>query len=124
MVVGASHASRLGVTLAKAGAKVIQLCEPGWRVTKTRVAALSEKLKVALDAVGEDCTVVYQMLDNSVYFAKTEEGGLVPICKRVDKYHVDGELYTPSFAQPNLLLRWLARCGKLWSLLSLGIYIF
>ena len=94
VVIGASHASRLATALEAAGATVVRVCEPGWRVTKTKVVNMVEKLKAELDAAGEDCTVVYQMLDNNYYFARTEEGGLVPICKRQldNSYHVDGEL--------------------------------
>ena len=40
-----------------------------------------------------DAAVVFQMLDNNLYMARTDEGGLVPICRRpAGDYHIDGDL--------------------------------
>ena len=52
--------------LAATGAYVVKLVQPGWRVTKTRVAELAAQLKSVLAREGEECTVVFQMLDNNL----------------------------------------------------------
>ena len=48
----------------------------------------------ALGEVKGDCTVIYQLFDNSFHMAKTEEGGLIPAVREPGpggKYHVHGE---------------------------------
>ena len=80
IVIGASHASRTADALAATGVQVVKLVQPGWCITKTRVAELADQLKTALENEGDNCTVVYQILINNNYLARTEEGGLVPIC--------------------------------------------
>ena len=60
---------------------------------KQKVAKMCEDLKAVLTEAGEDCTVFYQMLDANFFLAKSDEGGLLPVCKLIlGDYHVDGEL--------------------------------
>ena len=60
---------------------------------KQKVAKMCEDLKAVLAETGEDCIVVYQMLDANFFLAKSDEGGLLPICKLISgEYHVFGEL--------------------------------
>ena len=103
IVVGASHANRTAGWLEEKGASVINLAVPGWRITRPKVAELATRLQTALEKEGTDCTVVYEMFDSNCFLARTEEGGLVPICKRASgEYHVDGDLvFAPKELQYN-----------------------
>ena len=94
VVVGASHAGRTADALAASGASVVKLTVPGWRITKAKVAEMADRLMDTLQQEGPDCSVVFEMFDSNSYLARTEEGGLVPICKRLlsGEYHVDGDL--------------------------------
>ena len=83
VVVGASHAGRTADALTAAGATVIKLIVPGWRVMKQKVAKMSEDLRQVLAAVGDDYTVVFQMFDANYFLARSEEGGLLPICRLI-----------------------------------------
>ena len=65
---------------------------PGWRIMKQKVAKMCD-LKLVLAEAGEDCIVVFQLLDANYFLAKSDEGGLLPICKLITgDYHVEGEL--------------------------------
>ena len=93
VVVGASHAARTAAALEAGGAEVVKLTQPGWRVTRPKAAEMAAKLREVLESVDPTCTVVFQIFDSNFYLARTEEGGLVPICKRINgAYHVDGDL--------------------------------
>ena len=93
IMVGASHASRTADALAASGQTVTKLTQPGWRITRPKVADMASKLHQLLKKEGADYTVVFEMLDSNFFLAKTEEGGMVPICWRGSRvYHVDGDL--------------------------------
>ena len=54
-----------------------------------------EMVRAKLSTVWDDCTVVFQLFDNSFYMARTEEGGLILAVKEATagrKYHIHGEL--------------------------------
>ena len=93
VVVGASHAGCTADALAATIATVTKVVVSGWRIMKQKVAKMCEDLKAVLADVGEDCTVVYQMFDADYFLAKSDEGGLLLICKLISReFHVDGEL--------------------------------
>ena len=93
IMVGASHASRTADVLAESGETVTKFTQPGWRITRPKVADMASKLHQLLKKEGADYTVVFEMLDSNFFLAKTEEGGMVPICRRGSReYHVDGDL--------------------------------
>ena len=93
IVIGASHAARTAAALEAGGAEVVKLTQPGWRVTRPKAAEMAGRLREALEKVDPNCIVVFQIFDSNFYLARTEEGGLVPICKRINgDYHVDGDL--------------------------------
>ena len=57
------------------------------------MAELAARLQAALAAEDDNCIVLYQMFDSNFFLARTEEGGMVPVCRRANgEYHVDGEL--------------------------------
>ena len=94
IVVGASNASRTADALADIGSSVVKLTVPGWRITRPKVAEMAAKLQAALAAEDPDCVVVFEMFDANFFLARTEDGGMVPICKRGtnSEFHVDGDL--------------------------------
>ena len=93
VVVGASHAGRTADALVGTGAIVYKVVVPGWRIMKQKVAKMCDDLKLVLAEAGEDCIVVFQLLDANYFLAKSDEGGLLPICKLITgDYHVEGEL--------------------------------
>jgi len=93
LVVGASHASRLAVQLDLLGHNVTQITHPGWRATRDKVNKMTEEVMTAASELSADTLVIFWLYDNSLYFARTEEGGFIPIRRAVDgTYHVDGDL--------------------------------
>ena len=93
IVIGASHAARTAAALEAGGAEVVKLTQPGWRVTRPKAAEMAARVREALEKVDPNCIAVFQIFDSNFYLARTEEGGLVPICKRINgDYHVDGDL--------------------------------
>jgi hypothetical protein len=68
----------------------------GWRATSASVVSLQVKVKELL-ATHNSEAVVIQLLDNSVFYGKTEEGALMPAMKGPDgKYHLQGDLVVAS----------------------------
>jgi len=94
ILVGASHASRLTSQLAESGASAEIVSLPGWRPTASTAEKAAGELSEAISRAPKDSTVVFQFLDSAAYYARTEEGGLVPARRNhVDNsYHIDGEL--------------------------------
>ena len=98
LVVGASNAGRTADALEQLGASVLRAVIPGCRGIKIKVQYMVDLVRSKLKEAGPNCIVVYQLLDNSFYLAKTEEGGLIPAVRESigHKYHVQGELvFTP-----------------------------
>ena len=94
LMVGASHAGRTAHALEDEGATVLRAIIPGWRVMKSKIQSMVDLMKEKLGEVKGDCTVIYQLFDNSFHMAKTEEGGLIPAVRESGpggKFHVQGE---------------------------------
>ena len=94
-MVGASHANRTADALEREGATVMRAVIPGWRALKQKIPPMVELVRAKLSTVREDCTVVFQLFDNSFYMARTEEGGLIPAVKQAtagSTYHIHSEL--------------------------------
>ena len=83
VVVGASHAGRTADALAGTGAIVYKVVVPGWRIMKQKVAKMCDDLKTVLAEAGgggrrqaeagEDCIVVYQLLNANFFLAKSDK---------------------------------------------------
>ena len=61
---------------------------------KSKIQNMVDLMKEKLGEVKGDCTVIYQLFDNSFHMAKTEEGGLIPAVRESGpggKFHVQGE---------------------------------
>jgi len=105
-VVGGSHARRLADAIEETGAvsTVHRLCVPGWRVTRTNVDKVVRELGTLSPRPDR---VIFQGLDNSVYYCLGEDGTLsLPRKDNTDgSYHIEGELRVASKEQVLALMR-------------------
>jgi hypothetical protein len=95
VVCGGSNASRLADALEVAGKQVINLTTSGWRTTPGSIEVLAMSLnEISEENKDKRIVVVYQILDNSCYYVKTEDGSLHPVTKSgmTGGYHVAGSL--------------------------------
>ena len=98
LLVGSSHAQRLCQYLDMLDVKFTSITIPGWRATKCKAMALALEISKFMANRDPDClyktVVIFQLFDNSVYMAKTEDGAIMPCRKEGEshRYHVDGDL--------------------------------
>jgi hypothetical protein len=105
LVCGSSNAERLARGLEAAGNMAAAVDIPNWRINDQSVEQMRIMLKEAILKHNPD-TIVFQLLDNSIYFAKMSDGGTIPSRKGLDgKYHVDGELVLASRETQQQLLK-------------------
>ena len=108
VLVGASHALRLETSLNALGITTTVISTPSWRPTVTAVEKACTELTAALADLHGEVLIVFQMLDCAAYYARTEEGGLLPSRQaQGGKYHIDGELVV---APKELFLPYLKNC--------------
>ena len=92
MVIGSSNAKRLAEELTQVGKKVGTVICPNWRAVRGAVDRMSDSLREAILQHNPGVVVLY-LLDNSIYYARWEDGSMIPAGKGQDGYfHVDGEL--------------------------------
>jgi len=91
ITVGASHAARLAAALEAEGVETVHLRLPSWRPTTTSIATAATEL-AGLIAPGT--LTIFQMLDSAAFYARTEDGSMIPARRDPDTnhFHVDGEL--------------------------------
>lgn len=93
IVVGASHSSRLAVMLESKGATVLSVTTPSWRPTASTVEKAAKELSALTSAAPPHTVIIFQFLDCAAYYARTEEGSLIPSRRGLDNiFHLDGEL--------------------------------
>jgi hypothetical protein len=96
LVVGSSHAAKIGDALTKMGHEVEILFEPNWRVFRNNAATLAEKVEEKLATKSFDI-ILFAVLDNSTYSALAPTGDIIPARRdNAGKYHIDGELVISS----------------------------
>jgi hypothetical protein len=92
MVIGSSNAHRTSMGLNRMGFSSVCVHSRGWRATSGSVAALLAQVKEML-GINTSETVVIQLLDNSIFFGKTDEGALMPASRGQDgRLHIKGDL--------------------------------
>jgi len=92
ILVGASHAARLKTPLEEAGALVHLVTMPSYAPNKGTVERATLELEQLLVDTSA-AKVVFFMMDNAGYYAKTEEGSLIPARRdKAGAYHLEGEL--------------------------------
>ena len=92
VLVGLSHARHLAESLESMGASVSLLKLSSCRPTTASIEQAAQELSTAVGG-DEDAIVIFQFLDNSAYYARTEDGCLVPAQRGDDNlYHLVGDL--------------------------------
>ena len=98
LLVGASHSRHMAQYFDMAGIPVTCVSIPGWRATAGKAEAMTKLVEDAVAGFSPDSAkntvAIFQLLDNTVYMTRTEDGGLMPCRKEAssNKYHVDGEV--------------------------------
>jgi hypothetical protein len=92
LIVGSSNAQWLVAALRQKGKHCDVLFSASWTVSRQNADNLAVKLRQTL--IDEDPElVILQMMDNSTYFARAENGSRnLPKKGEDDKFHVEGEL--------------------------------
>jgi hypothetical protein len=94
VLAGSSHSVRLIDHLESANLRVVDSTVPGFRISETAVAELSAELAEKIsDLDPKKNVILVQLLDNSCFECKTQDGDRVlPKRGKDGKYHVPGEL--------------------------------
>ena len=93
---GSSNAKRLEEALKTKGITTGTVFANNWRTTKKSVEDMAGYVRTAL-AEGSYSAVVFQLLDNNMFFSRFEDSSLCPARQAIDgKYHMDGELVIAS----------------------------
>jgi hypothetical protein len=91
VLVGGHHAEQTAVRLREKGHGCQYVAMPHYRSS----AIFSGKI---LDCLADlrmeaDTVLILQVFDSGMFWARTEDGSLIPPCRRVEgSYHIDGEL--------------------------------
>ena len=93
VIVGASHADQTGDALIRrGGATVKKVIMPAWRAIRDKIPPMVAWIETVMADEPEDSLVFFQLLDSSMYLARTDEGGLAPAKPCSDGiYHVEGK---------------------------------
>ena len=111
LVVGSSNARRLEEALKAKGIPTGSILANGWRATKKSAEDMAAHVRAEL-AERYYSAVVFQLLDNNIFFSKFEDGSLCPSRRTGDgNYHVEGELVVASRESQFAILK---MCAPLW----------
>jgi len=94
VIVGSSHAGKTAAALRELNQEVVEVTFPAWRPTAVQIEAIKVKVSNALESLPRNrrTCVIYQLFDNCLYYARCEDGSLIPARKGQDgRFHVDGE---------------------------------
>ena len=112
LIIGSSNAGRLEEALQRKGVSTGHILSKNWRATKTNVADMANQIQEEL-SVREYTVVVFQLLDNNIFFALCEDGSRIPARRGLDgKFHVDGALVLADKDNQYAILK---LCEPLWS---------
>jgi hypothetical protein len=92
LLVGSSNASKMSTMLSERGKPTGLLFSPGWTINRTSVETMAANIgrKIAEE---DPAVVVLHLMDNSVFYAKKEDGSRqLPTKDERGVYHVEGEL--------------------------------
>ena len=99
IVVGASLAGRLCAALEGAGHNSVHIKTVSWRPTPDTIKRAAQELSEAVAAATSTTCIVFQFLDSAAFYARCEDGSLVPARQGLDensdpdgRFHLDGEL--------------------------------
>jgi uncharacterized membrane protein YgcG len=104
LVVGGSYAHKLHTVMREGGTAVELLYFPDWRVQKTSVEQMVAEVEKAVHKNKIEA-VVFQVMDDTIYTAITEEGEKIPPRKIGNVEHIEGDLSVVDRAVLSKLLR-------------------
>jgi lysophospholipase L1-like esterase len=92
--VGGSHASRIAAAADRLGLESVNLGVPGFRVSSDTVENQCSMLQDVLFESSSRTVIIYQLLDNNVFFKAREDGSCSLTSKNTDDntYHINGRL--------------------------------
>ena len=115
LVVGSSNARRLAAALNAKGVPAGSVICNGWRATKQSVINMAAHIRTEL-AASTYTAIIFQVLENNLYFACNEEGSLAPAQRDSDGcYHVEGDLVVADRADQYAVMK---LCSPLWDTAS------
>jgi hypothetical protein len=92
LLVGSSNAQRLAAALRTQGKHCDVLFSSGWTISRPNAENLADKIRKTISDEDPDL-IILQLLDNSVFYARAEDGSrALPKKGADDKYHIQGEL--------------------------------
>jgi hypothetical protein len=96
MIVGGSHAARTARILEESGYSVSRIIDTTWSISRASCDTLAILLANKLKLEDPD-VVILQLLDTSIYYAKSNDGSRVMPRKMEDgTIHIEGELVVAS----------------------------
>jgi hypothetical protein len=103
LLVGSSHAGKLGAALRKKGRNTEVIYEANWRVYRENAIEMAEKITDKLNRVQTNA-VIFCMLDCNIYSALDFEGNTVPASRdRNGNVHVKGDLIVVSKSAQHII---------------------
>ena len=111
LIIGSSNAGRLEEALQRKGVSTGHILSKNWRAPKTNVADMANQIQEEL-LVREYTAVVFQLLDNNMFFALCEDSSRIPARGLDGKFHVDGALVLADKDNQYAILK---LCELLWS---------
>jgi hypothetical protein len=92
LLVGSSNASKMSALLTEKGKSTGLLFSPGWTISRREVDEMAAMINRRVNEE-DPAIVILQILDNSVFYVKTEDGSRHLPRKDADgRIHVDGEI--------------------------------
>jgi hypothetical protein len=92
MIVGCCKTKEMSKILSNRGKTTSSVFSNNWRITRASVESLATNLRRQIEAE-EPETIVFELLDNSVFVGKQEDGSrLLPKKEADGRYHIHGEV--------------------------------
>jgi hypothetical protein len=92
MIVGCCKTKEMAKILSNRGKTTSSVFSNNWRITRASVESLATNLRRQIEAE-EPETIVFELLDNSVFVGKQEDGSrLLPKKEADGRYHIQGEV--------------------------------
>jgi hypothetical protein len=92
--IGGSHAARMAAAADRKGIEYVNLAMPGFRIREETIDTATIMLKETLQESHYRDVLIFQLLDNNIFFEAREDGSraLPKKCDDDNKYHIVGKL--------------------------------
>ena len=92
VVMGASHARRLGNALRDLGEEVIDLSDGGWKLSRSGITHLIDRCEQLKEERRGGLQLILSVMDSSIFWGETDEGA-APAKKLADNhFHLEGNV--------------------------------